>query len=93
MLSAILPRHVRLETVTFRRAGTHVLWANQRGRAALGRTQGPQPPTILAMGPLRPLQTPTVGADTAACLVWAISGRHVMQNERENEPKTGAPPR
>ena len=93
VLSAIPQRHVRLEAVLFRRGGADVPRTNQRGRAALRRTQGPQPPTILAMGPLRPLQTPTAGADTAACLVWAVSGRHVRQNERENEPKTGAPPR
>ena len=93
VLSAIPQRHVRLPTVGFDRGKADVLRTNQRGRAALRRTQGPQPPTILAMGPLRPLQTPAAGADTAACLVWAVSGRHVMQNERENEPKTGAPPR
>ena len=41
---------------------------------------------IFAMGLLRLLQTPTVGADTAACLVWAVSGRHVRHNEREIWP-------
>ena len=79
-------RHFRLEAVVFRRGGTDVPRANQRGRAALGRTQGPKPPTILAMGLLRPLQAPTAGADTAACPVWAVSGRHFRQNGREMEP-------
>jgi len=89
VLSAMPRRHFRLETVVFRRGGTDVPRANQRGRAALGRTQGPKPPTILAMGPLRPLQTPTAGADTAACLEWAVSSRHFRQNGREIEPKNG----
>ena len=86
VLSAMPRRHFRLETVVFRRGGTDVPRANQRGRAALGRTQGPKPPTILAMGLLRPLQAPTAGADTAACPVWAVSGRHFRQNGREMEP-------
>ena len=86
MNAATARRHVRLTTVGFDRGEADVLRANQHSRASLRRTQGPQPPTILAMGPLRPLQTPTAGADTAACLEWAVSGWHVRQNERENVP-------
>ena len=51
------PRHVRLKTVVFRRVETDVLWTNQRCRATLGRSQGPQPlehpPTILASSAFR----------------------------------------
>ena len=84
--AAIPQRHVWLEAVVFWRARADVPRTNQRDRAALRRKQGPQPPTIIDMGPLRPLQTPTVGADTAACLLWAVSGRHVGQIERERWP-------